>query len=88
MLHSVTCYHNNAFSIANCTDSSGSDYYCNHNSVYNYTVVSVVCFIVLSKKKTAGEFIIIIKSPTTPSMMIFFYYTSSIPTTGCAASQW
>ena len=33
MLHSVMCYHNNAFSIANSTDSSRNSY-CNHNSVH------------------------------------------------------
>ena len=49
-------------------------------------VVSLVCFIILSKKKTAGEFVIL-KSPSTLSMMIFFYLYS-IPTTGRGTSQW
>ena len=49
------------------------------------TVVSVVCFIVLSKRKTAGEFIIIEITHNTINDDIFL---SSVPTTGRGTSQW
>ena len=39
------------------------------------TVVSVVCFIIHSKKKIVGK--LLLKSPTKLSMMIFFYVAHS-----------